>query len=223
MHKEIKSYVLRQGRISHRQQIAYDQWLQDYKLPTDGCVWDLSSFFNEIKPLIVEIGFGMGASLVSMAQENPQYNYIGVEVHKAGIGSLVADLHDLNLDNVRIADCDAVHVFCNLLTPQSLAGVQIFFPDPWPKKRHNKRRLIQPEFITKVVNCLAPSGFIHCATDWEDYALQMLTVLSAETRLKNQAPSGQFLDRPSTRPLTKFEKRGVGLGHGVWDLVYSRS
>lgn len=225
MHKAIKSFVLRAGRVSNRQQQGLDCWLKDYVLP-DPCVPEnsaplcLETLFGRASDTIVEIGFGMGASLLSMATARPELNFIGVEVHRAGIGSLAADLHDHAVENVRIAPYDAVEVFKHSIADNSLAGVQIFFPDPWHKKRHHKRRLIQSGFIHELVKKIKPGGFIHCATDWEDYAQHILAVLSAEELLHNQQKDGGYSPKPDLRPLTKFEQRGQRLGHGVWDLIF---
>lgn len=219
MQRTIKSYVLRAGRVSNRQQLALDNWLSDYELPPDG-LWDFNKIFERQSAVIVEIGFGMGASLFTMAKTQLESDFIGIEVHRAGLGSLVADLHDEKLNNVRVVAEDAVEIFKQQIPPQSLAGVQIFFPDPWHKKRHNKRRLIQPAFVSLIVKCLKPGGFLHCATDWQDYADHMLDVLSKEPQLINSQKGGDFSPRPLTRPLTKFEQRGQKLGHGVWDLIY---
>jgi tRNA (guanine-N7-)-methyltransferase len=220
MHRKIKSYVLRAGRISNRQQQGLDQWLKNYELHMTGTPWDLSTEFGRSADVVVEIGFGMGASLLTMALENPQLNYLGVEVHKAGVGSFVADAHDHQLMNVRVVAHDAVELFQNQLKDNSLAGVQIFFPDPWHKKRHHKRRLIQPEFIQLVAKKIRSGGFIHCATDWQEYAEHILAVLSAESALQNQQIHGGYSPKPAARPLTKFEQRGERLGHGVWDLMF---
>jgi tRNA (guanine-N7-)-methyltransferase len=220
--RTIKSFVLRTGRVSHRQQQALDSWLSDYATPAPGDVWDLKTLFGREADIILEIGFGMGSSLLTMAKQRPDLNFLGIEVHLAGIGSLVADLHDEGINNIRIAPYDAVEVLNQSIPNEGLAGVQIFFPDPWPKTRHHKRRLIQPAFIHGLVQKIKPGGFIHCATDWEAYAEHMLDVLSAEPGLSNQNKEGGFSARPSTRPITKFEKRGQGLGHGVWDLIYQR-
>jgi tRNA (guanine-N7-)-methyltransferase len=222
MHRTIKSFVLRTGRVSPRQQIALNEWLPNYELPSPENKWDLSDLFRRTADTVVEIGFGMGGSLIAMAKAAPEINFIGIEVHRAGIGSLVADLHDEQITNVRVAPFDAVEVFKRSIGDNSLAGVQIFFPDPWPKKRHQKRRLIQSEFIHELLKKIKVGGFIHCATDWEDYAEQMLTVLSAETMLSNTHPDSGFTPRPERRPLTKFEQRGNQLGHGVWDLMFVR-
>lgn len=220
MHRKIKSYVLRAGRVSNRQQQGLDLWLKDYELVLGDTPWDFSQEFGRTADTLVEIGFGMGASLLTMAVNNPELNYIGIEVHRAGVGSLVADLHDEQVTNVRVAAHDAVEVFQNQLKDNSIAGVQIFFPDPWHKKRHNKRRLIQPEFIQLLTQKIKPGGFIHCATDWQEYAEHMLEVLNNEPALRNQLNEGGYSPRPESRPLTKFEQRGERLGHGVWDLIF---
>lgn len=216
----IKSFVLRAGRISNRQQQALDCWLDDYIMPTPDMPWDLTQAFECQADTIVEIGFGMGASLLTMARQRPELNFIGIEVHVAGVGSLVADLHDLAISNVRVAPFDAVEVFKTALIDNSLSGVQIFFPDPWPKLRHQKRRLIQDEFVKQLIPKIKVGGFLHCATDWEPYAQQMLAVLSSQPSLCNQNVDKGFSPRPATRPITKFEQRGTRLGHGVWDLIF---
>ncbi|MFI4918648.1 MAG: tRNA (guanosine(46)-N7)-methyltransferase TrmB [Legionellales bacterium] len=220
MYRTIKSYVLRTGRVSNRQQQGLDLWLKDYELTLSDAPWCFVKEFGRTADTLVEIGFGMGASLLTMAKSNPQFNYIGIEVHRAGVGSLVADLHDNGLSNVRIVAFDAVEAFKTQLADNSLAGVQIFFPDPWHKKRHHKRRLIQAPFIQLLAKKIKPGGFIHCATDWEEYAMHMLTVLSADVALANQQLTGSFSPKPASRPLTKFERRGERLGHGVWDLIF---
>ncbi len=222
MQRTIKSFVIRAGRISNRQQQALDVSLKLYELPLNGEIWDLKTIFGRDANTVVEIGFGMGSSLLKMAQEQPELNFIGIEVHRAGIGSLVADLRDNAINNVRIVTEDAVAVFKQQIGDESLAGVQIFFPDPWHKKRHNKRRLIQPEFVNLIVQRLKKGGFIHCATDWQDYAEHIKAVLTAESRLSNNELIDGFSPRPETRPLTKFEQRGQRLGHGVWDLIFSK-
>lgn len=220
MQRRIKSYVLRAGRVSNRQQQGLDLWLKNYELTMGEKPWSLVSEFGRTADTVVEIGFGMGTSLLSMAIDSPELNYIGIEVHKAGVGSLVADLHDHLISNVRIVAHDAVEVFQTQLEDNSLSGVQIFFPDPWHKKRHHKRRLIQPEFIQLLVKKIKQGGFIHCATDWQEYAEHILEVLSAEPALSNQQLVGGYSPKPESRPDTKFEKRGERLGHGVWDLMF---
>ncbi len=220
---QMKSYVLRTGRVSPRQQNALEHGLADFELKNLGECWNLAQIFGRCAETIVEIGFGMGASLVTMAAARPDRNFIGIEVHRAGLGALAADLHARSLTNVRIAPLDAVEVFDVCLPDNALAGVQIFFPDPWPKKRHNKRRLVQAEFIARLAKKIHQGGFLHCATDWQPYALHMLAVLSAERCLINQSASGDYVVRPNDRPVTKFEQRGLRLGHGVWDLLFLRT
>jgi tRNA (guanine-N7-)-methyltransferase len=222
MQRTIKSFVIRAGRISNRQQQALEQSLKLYELPLNGEIWDLKTIFGRDADTIVEIGFGMGSSLLAMAEQQPELNFIGIEVHRAGIGSLVADLRDHAITNVRIVTEDAVAVFKQQIANESLAGLQIFFPDPWHKKRHNKRRLIQPDFVKLIAQRLKTGGFIHCATDWQDYAEQIKAVLAAESSLSNNELDGGYSPRPKTRPLTKFEQRGQRLGHGVWDLIFSK-
>ena len=219
MNQRIRSFVLRQSRMSERQQRNFELNLHRYQLPHTP--WDLASIFPEQGPVIVEIGFGMGASLLSTARMHPEKNFIGIEVHQPGIGALVAELSDHDLSNVRIAAFDAVDVVNNCLPLSCVDGVHIFFPDPWPKKRHHKRRLIQPEFIQQLVQRIKPHGYIHCATDWEDYAQHMLSVLTQTPGLTNQEQQGGFSPRPDSRPVTKFERRGQRLGHGVWDLLFT--
>ena len=220
MKKTINSFVLRAGRLSPRQAYGLEQALPTYALPMQDYPWDLCGIFGREAETIVEIGFGMGASFLEMARAAPHLNFIGIEVHKAGIGALAASLEDEGLTNVRIAPFDAKVVFQQCLSDAVLAGVQIFFPDPWPKKRHHKRRLIQTDFINSLLVKIKPGGFVHCATDWQDYADWMLNVFSQHPGLINDASDGGFYPRPSLRPLTKFEKRGVLLGHGVWDLIF---
>lgn len=220
MQRTIKSFVLRAGRVSKRQQQALEKDLPRYELVINEEPWDLKAIFAREANTVVEIGFGMGASLIAMAQRQPEINFIGIEVHRAGIGSLVADLRDHNINNVRVVVGDAVEIFKSQLADVSLAGVQIFFPDPWHKKKHHKRRLIQPDFVRLVAQRLKKGGFLHCATDWQDYAEQIQSVLTAESSLSNSQDDGGFSPRPETRPLTKFEQRGQRLGHEVWDLIY---
>lgn len=220
MRRTIKSFVLRAGRISGRQQHALDTYLSQYELPINGSPWNFSEIFGRDADTIVEIGFGMGASLLTMAMQQPEKNFIGIEVHRAGIGSLLADIHDNNISNIRIIPHDAVEVLKQHIPSDSLAGIQIFFPDPWPKKRHHKRRLVQPEFLQVLLPVLGKGAFVHCATDWQEYADHMLEVLEQQTFLQNVQEAGGFIDRPETRPLTKFEQRGNRLGHGVWDLLF---
>jgi tRNA (guanine-N7-)-methyltransferase len=219
MQRKIKSFVLRAGRVSPRQEHGLQQLLNHYVLNLTP--WQFNTLFEREAKTIVEIGFGMGRSLLEMAQAHPSTNYIGIEVHQAGIGALAADLHASAVTNVKIAPFDAVAVFEQCIPDHSLSGIQIFFPDPWPKKRHHKRRLIQPEFVELLIKKLCPAGFLHIATDWEDYAQHCLTVLADYKQLINHAGADLYVTRPDSRPLTKFEQRGIKLGHGVYDLMFT--
>ena len=191
-----------------------------YTLPYRAAALDTAAAFGRDAPVVLEIGFGMGDATATIAQTLPELNFLGVEVHPPGVGALLKHIDERGLKNVRIIQHDAVEVLADMIAPASLHGVHIFFPDPWHKKRHNKRRLIQPPFVASLVTRLAPGGYLHCATDWEPYAQQMLEVLRAEPTLVNTADG--YAPRPDYRPLTKFENRGIKLGHGVWDLVFRR-
>jgi tRNA (guanine-N7-)-methyltransferase len=221
MKRTIKSFVLRAGRISPRQTQGLELHLPHHQLPLEP--WDLTQKICPSAPIIVEIGFGMGQSLIAMAQAHPEHQYIGIEVHRAGIGSLAADVHDHTIKNILIAPYDAVTVFEQCIPDHALDGVQIFFPDPWHKKRHHKRRLIQESFVRTIIQKLKPQGWLHIATDWAPYAQDVMELLSQIPELINTAGPNQFSPRPSTRPLTKFEQRGQNLGHEVFDLVFRRT
>lgn len=184
---------------------------------------DLPALFGAERPVVLEIGFGMGQSLATMAEAAPGCGFIGVEVHRPGVGRLLRAIDERGLDNIRVFCHDAVEVLEHCIPPGSLDTVQIFFPDPWHKKRHHKRRLIQPAFVDLLVSRIKPGGTLHLATDWENYAEQMLAVLSDRAELVNTAGEGKYSPRPESRPLTKFEQRGERLGHGVWDLVFTRN
>jgi tRNA (guanine-N7-)-methyltransferase len=190
-------------------------------LREDGTL-DAPAAFGREAPLVLEIGFGMGNSLLEQAAAAPGVNYLGVEVHRPGVGKLLHGMGERGVDNIRVYCDDAVLVLEECIGDASLDGVQVFFPDPWHKKRHHKRRLIQPAFVRLLCSKLKPGGFLHLATDWENYADHMLEVLSAEPGLINRAGAGRFAPRPEQRPLTKFEQRGQRLGHGVWDLLFER-
>jgi tRNA (guanine-N7-)-methyltransferase len=218
--RPIRSYVLRAGRMGSGQLRALAELAPRFVLPFQATPLDAAAVFGRAAPLVVEIGFGMGAATAAMALSRPEADFLGIEVHEPGVGALLQRIESEALGNLRIVRHDAVEVFNTMLAPASLHSVLVFFPDPWPKKRHWKRRLIQPEFVALLASRLAPGGVLHCATDWQDYAEQMLEVLSAEVTLVNTA-SG-YAPRPAYRPLTKFEQRGVALGHGVWDLVFTR-
>lgn len=219
--RRIRSYVLRQGRMSDAQKRAYEAGMQQWGLAFSPTPLDFVSLFGREAPVILEIGFGMGHTTADIAAAHPQNDYLGVEVHTPGVGSLLKEIQQRGLSNIRIIQHDAVEVLSHMVPDASLAGIHLYFPDPWPKKRHHKRRLIQPEFVALLTKKLAPGGYLHCATDWEDYAVQMLEVLSSEPGLTNT--SDRFAPRPQWRPVTKFEQRGIKLGHGVWDLVFIRN
>lgn len=216
----IRSYVLRQGRISNAQQRCLDTLLPIYGIPYSIQSLDLENVFGRSAPKILEIGFGMGETTAAIAQSHPQNDYLALEVHTPGVGSLLKQIDESGLKNIRIIQHDAVEVLRDMLADDVLDGVHIFFPDPWHKTRHNKRRLIQPLFVAQLVKKIKPGGYIHVATDWQDYAEQVLAVLSGEKLLANTAED--YAPRPAYRPLTKFEQRGLRLGHGVWDLVFKK-
>ena len=216
----IRSYVLRGGRIGPGQQRALAELGPRLVLPYAAAPLDLDAAFGRHAPRIVEIGFGMGEATAAVAAAMPGHDFVGLEVHEAGVGALLKRVGEQGLANVRIVRHDAVEVFEHMLAPGSLAGVHLWFPDPWHKSRHHKRRLVQPAFARLVASRLAPAGYLHCATDWQPYAEQMLAVLGAEPLLENTARG--YAPRPPWRPLTKFEQRGVRLGHGVWDLLLRR-
>ncbi len=214
----IRSFVTRAGRLSIAQARALDTLGPRFMLPFAKAPLDVGQAFGRAAPTILEIGFGMGGTTAHIAQAMPDKNFIGVEVHTPGVGSLLKLIGEQALDNLRLIQHDAVEVLNHMIGPASLAGVHVFFPDPWHKARHNKRRLIQAPLVKLLAERLAPGGYLHCATDWEEYAHQMLEVLSAEPALKNSAQG--YAPQPAYRPLTKFENRGLKLGHGVWDLVF---
>lgn len=218
MQKTIRSFVLRQGRLSNAQRRACETLLPRYGIPFSETLLDLNQIFGRSAPKILEIGFGMGDSTAAIAKAHPENDYLGIEVHTPGVGSLLNQIEQLELTNLRIIQHDAVAVMQHMLPAGCLNGVHIFFPDPWPKARHHKRRLIQPALVARLCMHLKPGGYIHVATDWEDYAVQILQVLSQEPQLTNTATD--YAPRPDYRPLTKFEQRGIKLGHDVWDLIF---
>jgi len=217
----IRSYVRRAGRTTTGQAKALEALGPRFLLPYQPQPADLAQAFGRDAPTILEIGFGMGEATAHIAALMPQKNFLCCEVHPPGVGALLKRIGEQQLENIRILQHDAVEVLDHMLAPASLAGVHVFFPDPWHKARHNKRRLLQPPFVAKLVSRLQPGGYLHCATDWEPYAQQMLEVLSAEPALRNTAPA--YAPRPEYRPLTKFENRGLRLGHGVWDVVFRKA
>jgi tRNA (guanine-N7-)-methyltransferase len=218
--RSIRSFVLRAGRMGSGQQRALEEFGPRFVIPYAAAPLDLDTVFGRAAPKILEIGFGMGETTVSIAANHPENDYLGVEVHTPGVGALLKRIGGAGIGNVRIVHHDAVEVLDHMLADACLDGAHIFFPDPWHKKRHHKRRLIQPEFVARLVAKLKPGGYLHLATDWQDYAEQMLVVLQSEAQLRNTATD--YAPRPDYRPLTKFEQRGLRLGHGVWDLVFRR-
>jgi tRNA (guanine-N7-)-methyltransferase len=216
----IKTYVLRAGRMGSGQVRAFEQFGPQFLLNYSPDKLDVTQAFGRAAPLILEIGFGMGDATAKIAHTRPEDNFLCCEVHMPGVGALLKRCGEQGIDNIRIVQHDAVQVLENMLVPEQLDGVHIFFPDPWHKARHHKRRLIQPAFVSRLLTRLKPGGYLHCATDWQPYAEQMLQVLSAEPGLINTA--ADYAPKPDYRPLTKFEHRGLKLGHGVWDLVFQR-
>ncbi len=219
-HKPIRSFVLRQGRVSNAQRRAVDELLPRFGIAYAPHPCDFDAIFGRSAPRFLEIGFGMGESTAQIATAQPDDDFIGIEVHTPGVGGLLRLIEARHLTNIRIVQHDAVEVVTHMIGDDSLAGIHVFFPDPWPKKRHHKRRLLQPSFVSLLARRLQPGGYLHVATDWEDYAAQILAVLSAEPLLANS--TNGYAPRPAHRPLTKFESRGLKLGHGVWDIVFVR-
>lgn len=221
----VRSFVLRAGRMGPGQQRALAELGPRFVLPFQTVPPDFDAVFGRRAPRVLEIGFGMGDATAAVAAAQPGTDFIGIEVHAPGVGALLKRIGEQDLANLRLVQHDAVQVLQQMIAAGSLAGVHLWFPDPWPKKRHHKRRLLQPGFAALVASRLAPGGYLHCATDWQPYAEQMLAVLAAEPALVNTAAAGEgagFVPRPAWRPQTKFEARGLRLGHGVWDLVFAR-
>ncbi len=221
-HRPIRSFVRREGRITEAQKRALEELLPRYGIAPGEAQLDFVALFGRDAPLHVEVGFGNGEALAAMAAAHPQNNYLGIEVHRPGVGALLRRVEAEGLANVRVACTDAKEFLEQRVPEGSLNAVHIFFPDPWHKQRHHKRRLIQAEFVALLARKLRPGGLLHLATDWEDYAQQMLAVLAAATDFENMAQPGPFLPRPEGRTLTRFERRGHRLGHGVRDLVFRR-
>lgn len=219
--RRVRSFVRREGRLTRGQRRALDRYRPVYGLPAEGGPIDLDAVFGRTAERVLEIGFGDGETLAELARRHPQRDFLGIEVHRPGIGRLLRRLAELELDNVRVIEGDAADVLDARIPEASLARINIFFPDPWPKKRHHKRRLIQPGFAALAASRLAPEGILHICTDWADYAEQILAVLDAEPRLANTAGQG-FARRPAERPATKFELRGAARGHEVRDIIFSR-
>lgn len=219
----VRSFVIRQGRMTDGQKKAYERLWPTYGLTREQGVIDPRIVFGREAWLNLEIGFGMGRSLVEMAEAAPEQDFIGVEVHLPGVGALLKEVDERGLENVRVYSIDANDVIDLCLPDASLDRVMVFFPDPWPKKKHHKRRLIQHEFVQRLRHKLRVGGILHLATDWENYAEHMLEVMDGSEGFVNSQEQGGYAPRPEHRPVTKFEKRGENLGHGVWDLLYRRT
>ena len=218
--RPVRSFVLRQGRMSPAQQRALDELLPRHGLPFARAPLDWRQVFGRAAPVVLEIGFGMGETTAEIAAAHPEWDFVGIEVHAPGVGSLLREVDGRGLANVRVIRHDAVEVVDAMIPMASLAGIHVFFPDPWPKQRHHKRRLLKPGFVHALALRLAPGGYLHAATDWPDYAEEMLANLGAEALLANTAAG--FAPRPESRPRTKFERRGTRLGHPVFDLLFTR-
>lgn len=219
----VRSFVLRQGRMTEGQKKAFDRAWSRYGLSREDGVIDPRQVFGREAPLNLEIGFGMGKSLAEMAAAAPEQDFIGVEVHLPGVGALLKEIEQRGLENIRIYNIDANDVIDLCLPDECLDRVMVFFPDPWPKKKHHKRRLIQPEFVQRIRKKLRVGGILHLATDWENYAEHMMEVMTQAEGFANTRGPGCFAPRPEDRPVTKFEQRGERLGHGVWDLLFRRT
>lgn len=220
--RRIRSFVLREGRLTKAQQHALENYWPNYGLDYQTKAFDLLQVFGRDNHRVLEIGFGMGQSLVQMAAAAPEKDFIGIEVHRPGVGACLATAQAEGITNIKLIQHDAVEVLEHSIADNSLDTVQLFFPDPWHKKRHHKRRIVQPEFVQLVLRKLKPSGIFHMATDWQDYAEQMLEVMQQAPGYSNMSANNDYVARPEHRPLTKFEQRGQRLGHGVWDLMYKK-
>lgn len=218
----IRSFAIRSGRMTKAQRQAWDEHWPSKGLTTSDSLLDYRAVFGNPNPVVMEIGFGMGGSLVEMARSAPELNFIGIEVHRPGVGALLVKASEVALKNLRVFCNDANEVIARAIPDASLARVQLYFPDPWHKTRHNKRRLVQPEFVQGIRQKLQIGGVFHMATDWKPYAEHMMKVMDQSVGYQNQSGEGCFAERPEYRPITKFETRGQALGHGVWDLLYQR-
>jgi tRNA (guanine-N7-)-methyltransferase len=222
-HRQIRSFVLRKGRTTVAQKHALDELWPHYGIENAETLLDFGDHFEHSADVIVEIGFGNGTSTWQMAQGEAEKNFIGIEVHEPGVGHLLMALEENHIDNVRIVCADAVEFLHKRIATESLAGVRIYFPDPWPKKRHHKRRIIQPGFVSLLARCMKPGAVLHLATDWQPFADHVLEVMHTSTEFSNLSVEGDYCERPDWRPYTKYEQRGERLGHEVRDLLYQRS
>ncbi|WP_417659545.1 tRNA (guanosine(46)-N7)-methyltransferase TrmB [Pseudidiomarina sp.] len=221
--RKVRSFVKREGRLTKGQAAALERSWPTMGLTHGQGLLNLTEVFGREAPTVLEIGFGMGRSLVAMAKAAPEKNFIGIEVHRPGVGACLLEAEEAEVSNLRVYEHDAVEVLADCIADGSLATVQVFFPDPWHKKRHHKRRLIQPEFVELLRKKLAIGGVLHLATDWQNYAEHMLEVMQAAPKWRNLSADNTYVPRPAERPLTKFEQRGERLGHGVWDLKFERT
>ena len=219
-HRRLRSFVRRQGRLTEGQSRALETLWSQYGVELSQGALNFNQLFGNSNPVILEIGFGNGTSLLEMAQQAPNSNFLGIEVHRPGVGKLINDANAVAVNNIRVFCDDAIDVLEQCIVDGSLDGVQLFFPDPWHKKRHNKRRIVQPGFVQKLRAKLKAGGYFHMATDWQPYAEHMMQVMSEAEGYQNQAGAGQYSPKPGYRPITKFERRGERLGHGVWDLIF---
>lgn len=220
--RTVRSFVRRQGRKSVPQQAALARLWPRFGIEMNGTPLDLDALFARRAPRLLEIGFGMGASLAQMAASAPEQDFLGIEVHRPGIGNLLLEIEQRALNNLRIINGDAVEILERHIPDETFDGVMLFFPDPWPKTRHHKRRIVQTPFVDLLARKITPGGRFHMATDWEHYAQHMMSVMSARSDFINAHGAGNYAPRPDYRPLTKFESRGLRLGHGVWDLIFTR-
>lgn len=221
-YRRIRSFVKREGRLTKGQQRALDELFPVYGFKSNDAVFDLDEKFGRVAPKILEIGFGNGTSLAEIAKTHPQNDYLGIEVHRPGVGNLLLQIENEQLQNIRVMSDDAVEVLENNIADNSLDAVYLFFADPWHKQKHHKRRIVQPAFVQLLRKKLKTGGLFHMATDWQDYAKHMMGVMSAAEGFENTAGQGKYIERPDYRPLTKFEQRGQRLGHGVWDLIFRK-
>lgn len=220
--RQVRSFVRRQGRLTKGQERALEQFWPIYGIEYSAQSIDFEKIFGRSAPVVLEVGFGNGESLVAMAQSMPEKDFIGIEVHRPGVGNILIQIEETGITNLRVMCHDAVEVLEQQIPDVSLAQFQLFFPDPWHKKRHHKRRIVQPKFLDLLARKLTQGGIIHMATDWEDYAIHMMGTLSAHPQFSNTLPGDDYAPRPDYRPVTRFEQRGHRLGHGVWDLIFKR-
>ena len=219
---KIKSFVKREGRLTKGQEKALEEYWPSKGVEVSDTAINFKSLFGNTNPVVLEIGFGMGKSLVEMAKAQPDTNFLGIEVHRPGVGACLSYAGELAVNNLRVMEHDAVEVLKQSIQDSALSRLQLFFPDPWHKKRHHKRRIVQPDFITLIAEKMQSGGQLHMATDWEPYAQHMLEIVQQSPLFRNTSPSNDFVPRPDYRPITKFETRGQRLGHGVWDLIFER-